>query len=963
MPLRLNLLGTPLLAAGTSVQILPFNKPTSLLFYLALRGSWASRSELAFLFRPDETEEQALAYLRKLVFRARRLDWGVELELTNAQLRWPIRTDVADFKEAIQRADWGSALNLYRGPLLAGLSLPGAPGYDAWLELEREQLCAAWRRASLNHAGQLERRADFAAAATVLEDVLASDPLDEDVVQTYLRVLKAGGDRRKALGAFESFRRTIVDELGVEPLESTQALADSVRQQHSSAGSAAPVDSEPLAATTSFVGRTEELARVEGLLADRTRLVTIVGLGGTGKSRLAREVERRLRSKEATLGFDGAVFVPLSEAQHSKPLKPALLAALGLFASGQDPGEALAHYLRDRRILLILDSAEHIQDDRAFLAELLAKTRQPQILATSREPLSLAGERRIALDGLRYPARGESENPESFDAVRLFVGCAARVAPGFTATEQNLRAIAQICAQVEGMPLAIELAAGWTRVMTPHVVARELARDFDLLSATEAAAPERHYSVRRIFDYTWERLTAPERSTLARLSVFKGGFSFEASEAVAGATLPILLNLMNRALLRRIGENRFGLHELVRQYAGSKQDIGDAREAHARYYARFVRDLTPDVRGADQLRALGDLHLEIDNILQMWAHAVHCADLHLIDLSLVGLDYYFHLKALFPVAAQAFEQAEGAVERRMEVSLARRTRARLLTALANYRRNLGSVGSARELAAAAEALARSDGDAHDVARALLETAKICEVDGDYERSRTLLGEVLKTAEGLGDMELKGAACAGLGNLLSYTSGNQLEALYFARESHRAYRQQGDLEGVNTALINMGACYFDLHDFRNAERCWREASEIAGQLGHRRRQAVVLNNLGSLFETSGANDEARRHYTESLSLRLELGDRRGVASALSNLGGLAHAEGRHEEAAERLGEALGIYEELQDRANVAYVKSAYARALIETGELAGRDEQDMQPASRAWDRMQRRRHRAVTCDMR
>ena len=312
----MRLLGSVAVVRDGVEERLSLERPISLLAYLAVRGVWVNRVELAFLYRPDVPEAQALTYLRKLVFRARAYPWASGLEVDGDALRWSVPTDVARFREAVTAGDWAAALAEYSRPFLGGAVLSGAPGFTEWQEVERAALESAWLRVAEQRAGELEREARFAEAIALHRAVLERDPFAEASVQALVRLLDAGGRRLDALAVYESFRLELANELGAEPLESTEVLADGLRRAPDAnvgldagvgrdahvarfavaAGDAAaqPLDrgarSRIPASGTRFVGRREELATVAGLLERRdVRLVTIVGLGGSGKTRLALE--------------------------------------------------------------------------------------------------------------------------------------------------------------------------------------------------------------------------------------------------------------------------------------------------------------------------------------------------------------------------------------------------------------------------------------------------------------------------------------------------------------------------------------------------------------------------------------------------------------------------------------------------------------------------------------------------
>ena len=469
---------------------------------------------------------------------------------------------------------------------------------------------------------------------------------------------------------------------------------------------------------TAFVGREAESAQVIALLRNPDcRLVSVIGAGGVGKTRLALEVAHALAHDAAPLFPDGIFAVPLAALTAGEPLDEmlatAIAGALGLTFSGPEaPAAQVRNYLRTRTMLLLLDNVEHLSAGTPFLVALLQGAPGLKLLATSRERLHIRGEWLLALDGLAYPddrramtdttadkqtsrqAEMEqidlpvSQSPglpassvvggqwpvidlEQYGAIRLFVQTARMHAPDFALTAEAAPAVVRICRLVAGLPLGIELAASWTRLLPCAEIAGEIAQNLDFLADVAPDLPVRQQSLRAVFDYSWGLLTASEQQTLRQLAIFRGSFTREAATSVvelrienealkkgAAATSPAILNspfsilnllasLVDKSLLRRIapgGAARYELLELLRQYAAERLErageVGGAASRHASYYCELLAARTVDLRGAGQQAALVAIGAEIDQIRAAWQYAVAAADVTAIELAIDGLFHF-----------------------------------------------------------------------------------------------------------------------------------------------------------------------------------------------------------------------------------------------------------------------------------------------------------------------------------
>ena len=851
---------------------LPIKQSLLLGSYLAYREDWVQRDELLLLFWPDEDEKAARHNLSQLLYESKRQSWAAGLEVERNRVRWPIATDVGAFREAIGAGSWDEAVELYEGELLGGVLADENPGYQDWLIREREELQADWRDAVLKHAAVLE------GAAALLREVLRHDSLAEDVLQAYMRCAAADGQRDQALRAFENFRSTLHSELEVEPLEATLLLADELREGAGASPRPAADAPPPLCnfptSHTPFVGRDLELAELGSHLLDPdTRLLTLVGPGGIGKSRLAQQLARSRAGAFAA----GATFVPLASVAAPDLLADTALAAFGLERSGRRPPlEQLLDYLADREALLLLDNVEHLLEAAGDVALLLDTAPRLRVLATSREPLDLPGEVLYELAGLSFPADESWEDAEAYDAVALFLRSARRVHQHFQLGPRNHADVIHLCRLLGGLPLGLELAAAWVRLLTPGELVEELGRNLDLLR-TEEDVPERHRSLQAVFEHSWALLSEREQRALSDLAVFRGDFTKDAATEVGEVTLRTLLALVNKSLLQRTSSGRFERHVTVRQFALDRLAADPERNAamldrHAGHYVRLAERLHPLLDGPEQGRALTQLEDELDNLRAAFEHLLEAGR---------SADAVHLYGALGP-----FWRRRGHVEE------GRRLFERL---------------QQRPLPAPSGALV-----------ATLNSAGIlASHQGEYERSRALHQQALEIGEALGDDGHRADALSNLGAVCWHRDDYPEAEAYLMRalELRRTLDNDAALAGV---LNNLGNLARDGNRYDLALSYYDEALALARKVGHRWEIANTSNNRAIVHAYRGDLESAGDLFAEALEVQRELGDRRGMSMSMTNLGNTLMDRGSHQEAAALYLEALELDRALGDRLGEAHI---------------------------------------------
>jgi non-specific serine/threonine protein kinase len=393
--------------------------------------------------------------------------------------------------------------------------------------------------------------------------------------------------------------------------------------------------------TTPFVGREPELNELAKLMADpRTRLISILGSGGMGKTRLALEIAEAHKVNYT----DGTYFISLAPISDPDLVVTTVAEIIGFtFYGGETPPkQQLLNYCREKSLLLVFDNFEHVLEVATLVNEILQVAPGVKILVTSRERLNIDGETLFRVEGMNFPDWQTPEEAAEYSAAKLFVQSAKRIQPAFALTADNVKYLAQICRQVEGLPLGILLAAAWIDQLSLPEIVSEIGHSLDFLETERRDVPTRQRSIRAVFDYSWNLLTTDEQAIFAQLAVFRGGFARDSAQVVTGATLRTLASLTNKSLIRRDANGRYDMHELLRHYAEFKlsesQPLHDVvAQRHGTYFSNLVEQQRPQIFSARQLSAIKVVEIDLDNIYKAWSYVVSQKDFAALHLFIEGL--------------------------------------------------------------------------------------------------------------------------------------------------------------------------------------------------------------------------------------------------------------------------------------------------------------------------------------
>jgi predicted ATPase/DNA-binding SARP family transcriptional activator len=954
------------------------------------------REWLAALLWPESSAQQAAYNLRRNLTDLRRV-LGPDADRLHSPTFRTLRLDLEGaevdliaFDAAVARRDADSleeAVSLYRGPLLEGCA-------EEWILGEREPREQAYLRALETLAAERMARNDAPAAERHLRRAVACDPLRESVSRALMQSLAEQGEFAAVTRVYRELCKTLHAELNAGPDAQTRALfqtlraraarGDAAREQktrRSETTESALSPPRPLAFSlprpiSSFVGRESEVAEVVERLAT-TRLLTLTGSGGVGKTRLALEVATTLAG-----GFeDGAGFIDLAALADPALVAPIVARSLGVAEpTGQPAVATLQEFLRDRELLLVLDNCEHLIAECAELAAaLLGGCPRLRILATSRQSLGITGEIVWGVPSLSLPpaevvaaGRGAvapedaeatpaltlAERILQYEAVRLFAERGAAVSRAFVLTDQNAAAVAQICRRLDGVPLAIELAAALLRALTVEQLASRLDDRFQLLVGGSRASRPRHQTLRNALDWSHDLLTEPERVLFRRLAIFAGGFTLEAAEAVCafgaapGSPLPdpgnnhgslgagsrepgagvldLLASLVDKSLVRQEAGGRFRLLETIREYALERlreaAEDGGLAARHVAWSVALAEAAETGLHGPDQVAWLARLAAEMDNFRSAMEGCLNRPDGETAGRLAGALARFFHWRGYVT-------EGRGWLERSLSADggLSPATRARLLLGAARLCHEQAEAESARRYAAESLALHREMDNSRGVAEALEQLGHILNLQGDHQRGTALFEECLTLSRSVGDPIGTASALNALGYMAWYNEEPE-RAATLCEESLRLHRELGHRWGIAYSLEFLGLARVAQGDLASATCVLEECLRIRRELEDRRGVAAALMQLGFAAQIGGDAVTAYGYFAESLPLWREVNNPDNAGTVLLGLANVHRMLGEYARSAAYSLESLALFRQIAMPWGIADSLEGLARTAQATGEF-------------------------------
>jgi predicted ATPase/DNA-binding SARP family transcriptional activator len=873
--------------------VLPVGGPRqrSLLAFLLLHANEVvRRNALIDALWGEDPPARAQNALQVAIHGLRRLLGADRIETVGDGYRLRVEKDELDLARFLERheQDPAAALGLWHGPALAGVDAPFAPAEAA--RLEDLQLAAIESRIELElDSGSHD------ALVPELERLIAEHPYRERLRGQLMLALYRAGRQAEALDAYRNARRTLRDELAVEPGPELRRLEGSILRQDPELAPperVRPVKGNLPAPPTALVGRELELAAMTGLLGRRdVRLVTLTGPGGTGKTRLALEAAWELARTLA----DGGYFVDLAPLDDPADVVPAIAHALPLAEGRGSTLDSVKEALRERTMVLLLDNFERVDEAAPAVSELLAAAPGLRVLVTSRSALRLSGEHEYPVPPLRVPSGDDVRRLDVLgqnEAVALFVARAQAVRHDFRLDADNAAAVADICVAVDGLPLALELAAARARQLTPEELAARLGERLAILTQGPRDHPTRHRTLRTTIEWSHELLDEEERALFAALGIFAGGCTIEDAAAVCGASAEELERLADRSLLQR-DERRYSMLETIRAYAVERLEAGGAEELRRRHAARFTvlaeeaaAALWESVQGPSHAAWLRRLEADYANLRAALAWADEADPERALRIA-VGLLEFWLSRCHYEEGLDWLERA------------------------------IASCPSA-------------DGSLR--ARALHSAAFLALGCGDAERCFMLGEESLALYRTVGDREGIGRTAHLLGQA-AVELGQRDRALAFADESLRLARELGHVRGLIVSLREAGALSAEGGDYERATALLDESEQLAREHRDDSALAAILVDRSRLALASGDAATAATLAADSIRLYRTYGTTAGIAEGVHLLGLVAEADGRPERAARLFGAAEALRETVGTRLGGADSRSfddAFRRATASLG---------------------------------
>jgi predicted ATPase/DNA-binding SARP family transcriptional activator len=896
--LRLSVLGSiGVILDDQPLPKLPTLRAQGLLIYLAVEAALGSpeqrREALMELFWPGMPPQSSRKNLRTTLYYLRQV-MGETFLLSDrhtVQINpdFPIWLDVAEFLRLLKGSQdqWQEAIDLYRGDFLVDFTIPDADPFEEWAAARR----AAFRQQLLHSLDRLAdhslKIADFDRTERLARCQLEVDNLRESAWRQLMESLAQRGRRGEALTEYEACVAVLWNELGIEPSFETSKLredilAGNLPSQETMSRPLPPTQEGPRhnlpAQMTPFIGREREMAEIQDLLGT-ARLVTLTGPGGTGKTRLGLQVAESVVENYA----DGVTFIGLSSTTDPALVPNAIASELGVVERPDQPlVESLKLYFSKKHALLLLDSFEHVLEATPLVSGLLSAATQLNVLATSRESLHLTGEQEYPVPPLTVPDLAPTKplpDLSTFESVALFIQRARAVSPNFSLTEDNAAAVAGICLRLDGLPLAIELAAARIKLFSPQQMLERLESRLKVLMGGSRDLPARQRTLRDAIDWSYNLLDEGEQRLFARLAVFTGGRTIEAVEAVCAPGSPVdaldgLESLLNKSLLYQEegpgGNPRFMMLETIHEYAwerlannGEEQQI---RDKHLEYFLTWVEEIEPGYRRHGQLLLLDKTEAEMDNLRTAFNWAMESGNLEAGARLVAPLEYFLHYRDHF---VEGYDWIKRILDR-------------------------------------IEAIP------HQYQMTILRAAsRIAYINGDLAQNKMYAQRALALARIIGDRQNEAWSYTNmaLASINSIDRQEIAEGLMHCEIGLDLFGQLDDKTGMAQALTNLAILANEAGDYDRAQEAIEKGLSVCQETGEILRQSLLLSNLAFTVYHKSQYDRSKRLQQQYVRQMFEIGAKHQALSGMASLAGPLSKLGEPEKAARLLGASTLLLVEL------------------------------------------------------
>ena len=927
-----------ILMDGKPVESLRSRKAQALMVYLACTSKSHSREVLADLFWSESSQTRALSNLRDAAHVLRthlepfvditrysialNPEAGVwidvaELEAALALIRGSGNTITAEIAIKIELA-----LNLYQKDFLAGFFLRGALRFEEWQVVERERIRLVTLDGFISLVQHHLEEGNYRKGIHFARRALELEPLMEIVHQQLMRLLALSGRSSEALIQYKACRQVLEKELGVEPSEETKVLYENLLKGKKLSGSLArhPMHNLPLP-LSNLIGRDDELVQIAKQLDDPgSNLLTLLGVGGIGKTLLG------LHASAAAVDHypDGVWLVALATLNEEDLLPDEIAAVFGVSAqearSGVGVTDILIDYIKDKTLLLVLDNCEHLIEACAnFVDSLLNGCPNVKILATSREAFGIYEERIFQVSPLSLPPPESSmTDVESYPAIQLFLERAVKVQSSFHLSEDNSAVLAEICRQLEGIPLAIELAAARVRVISLNQIARRLSDRFRLLTGGPRTALPRHQTLQATMDWSYGLLPHLERALLRRLSVFSGGWYLRAAEVVVSFgelaqqdVLDLLCNLVDKSLVRVEDQGarvRYGMLETVRQYGllnlSKEGELDETRQRYASFFVKLAEQADEGLRDARQGESINVLDTEHDNLrgALRWATDKNKADL---AFRLVGaLGWFWFMRGHWKESWRWFHKVND-----LESVANPIIRAKAICRAGGLQIIRGNMIGTIELVEEAMDIYRESEDEEGLAWSLNLMGQSKTWSGkEFNQAMPFLSESVEIFKSLGNDWGVAYSLPFIGQVVEF-QGDYERSVTLQKKGITIFERVGDQWNQAYSLYLLGGSATRHSDYQLAEWALEQSLKKCGLIKDKVMEAHALKGLGQLALQKDDREHMEEIYLAALEALQKIGDENCVATTLRGLGEVAQRKGDYAKGAKLLGQSLLAYEKL------------------------------------------------------